>query len=208
MGRVDMKLLLQIVVIAVVSYQTIAKIPYLCELNAKCGAVGGICSVFSPGKDWVSKFVCDRYTRCRCWVKKSPDSCNGFCKNKGDQCSTKSPGFGWKNTGQICDWKSGCTCWTRTTGCNGVCRNRGERCSKFAPGKDWSNTGQVCDKANGCTCWKKCHDDKCKAMGGICNERSPGFGWWKMGRCQGSCSCWIKRIISIPPPTEDLLEII
>merc|ERR1712002_1388808 len=208
MGRVDMKLLLQIVVIAVVSYQTIAK----------SGAVGGICGVFSPGKDWVSKFVCDRYTRCRCWVKKSPDSCNGFCKNKGDQCSTKSPGFGWKNTGQICDWKSGCTCWTknisircngfcenkedqcsfkspgfgwkntgqicdrksgctcwtRTTGCNGVCRNRGERCSKFAPGKDWSNTGQVCDKANGCTCWKKCHDDKCKAMGGICNERSPG----------------------------------
>merc|ERR1712002_1227484 len=113
MGRVDMKLLLQIVVIAVVSYQTIAK----------SGAVGGICSVFSPGKDWVSQFACDRYTRCRCWVK-------------------KSPGSGWKNTGQICDWKSGCTCWTKNISirCNGFCENKEDQCSFKSPGFGWKNT--------------------------------------------------------------------
>merc|ERR1719309_238694 len=142
--------------------------------------------------------------------------CNGFCTNKGEICSKLPPGLGWSNTGQICDPRSGCTCWTRAISpiCNGRCNNKGERCSKMRPGKGWSNTGNVCDEKNGCTCWKndgikkECHDDKCKAMGGICKDRRPpGFGWWIVGRCKGRCLCWKRFIIPTKPTPGDLDEI-
>merc|ERR1712168_230036 len=255
MGRIEMKLLLQIGVLAGVCYQAFAALPQIpdrCGSSGWCDKINGICSLESPGEDYVKKFLC-RSPNCYCWVRESRSSCNGLCKdkwdkcsktspglgwtntgqvcdpksgctcwtsiitprcngkckNKGDRCSKFTPGFGWSNTGQVCDRRSGCTCWTRTITprCNGRCRNKGERCSKFPPGKGWSNTGNVCDKTNGCTCWskKECHDDKCKAMGGICkDQRPPGRGWWKVGQCKGRCFCWTRFIIHTKPTPGDL----
>merc|ERR1719219_1944707 len=151
-----MKLLLQIVVLAVVWYQASAAkpedpstvltwttvhahVPRECGgFNKRCLEVGGTCSIFPPGRDWVSQFICNSGSRCRCWVRRIPAECNGRCRS-GDQCSKTSPGIGWKSTGQICG-TNGCKCWRTTS---------------------------------------QCHDDKCKAMGGVCSERSPGKGWWR-----------------------------
>merc|ERR1719309_184188 len=153
-----MNLLLQIVLIAVVCYQAFAAMAMKCNFNDRCDAIGGTCSIFPPGRDWVSKFICDRIQRCRCWVYKM-DSCNGLCTGEEDQCSNISPGFGWTNTGEVCDGTNGCTCWS-----------------------------------------KECYDDSCKALGGICKERRPGFGWKSVSRCRGRCYCW-KRFSIVTRPT-------
>merc|ERR1711974_222238 len=196
MGRIDMKLLLQIALLAVFGYQTSATIQQLkCAPSRRCEAIGGTCSILPPDSgNWFSAFICYGHgSKCKCWVRSRPTSCNGRCRSRGDQCSKTSPGIGWTNTGQICG-TNGCKCWRKSIPqqCHDdTCKATGGLCSEQSPGMGWYKAGHCQGR---CSCWRNvyphCHDDRCKAMGGRCSEQSPGRGWWKVGHCQGRCSCW------------------
>merc|ERR1711974_422237 len=154
MGRIDMKLLLQIALFAV-GYQTLAQKQQLeCPVTSTlCDEVGGTCIPPPDRENWYIASACYSGSQCKCWVRKT-GSCNGRCRSRGQQCSNTSPGMGWTSTGQTCG--NGCKCWRKDisitspprrchdVNCKGVCNEQ-------SPGIHWMRVGRCQGR---CSCWR------------------------------------------------------
>jgi len=146
--------------------------------------------------------------------------CEMECQKKGGECSWKSPGKGYKNTGYCRSgkWGTGTNCYcgycwvNNQLPCNGQKECKGLNlqpgyCSP-TPIKGYVASGQCLSMAGtkGCTCWVKevsepCNGQKeCQGLNGepgFCSQ-TPIAGLIKSGKCPPgdgkSCDCWVKQL--------------
>merc|ERR1711872_150581 len=131
------------------------------------------------------------------WAKCQQDSkCEGVCHPVAPDNSK-----GWYSTTNC---RSGCKCWRKKE-----CDIQHKKCSilngtlgcVYGKPPSFSNLQAVfaCDRCDPeCNCWvkKRCdQNDKCKALGGVCNQNPPGKGWVNKFYCDWytDCQCWVKE---------------